>query len=196
MKNFIKSYNSKVGLLIEKPRKEYQEEFNSVPGMFRDIDEFVFISEDDVPSRELRPDERFQIEDNTNTREREVDLRASTCRRRSGRCATRATRAARWRFVARARAGAGGRHALRRRGLHQPHPGPPRLPPRHGGVLRGQAPAVRRAVAGGRQRRRPVRPAAGDGGGRPVRSYGADDDGRRAPRRRDRRGRGDLAASR
>ena len=74
MKNFIKSYNSKVGLLIEKPRKEYEEEFNSVPGMFRDIDEFVFISEDDVPSREPRPDERFQFEDNTNTREREVEI--------------------------------------------------------------------------------------------------------------------------
>ncbi len=40
------------------------------------------------------------------------------------------------------------RDPLRRRGLHQPHPGPPRLPRRHGGLLRGQAAAVR-----GRERR-------------------------------------------
>jgi hypothetical protein len=42
-------------------------------------------------------------------------------------------------------------------GLHEPHARPPRLPRRHGGVLRGQAPAVRDAArrrAGGRQRRR------------------------------------------
>ena len=32
---------------------------------------------------------------------------------------------------------------LRGRRVHQPHPGPPRLPRRHGGLLRGQAPAVR-----------------------------------------------------
>ncbi len=36
--------------------------------------------------------------------------------------------------VARAGAGAGGRRALRRRRLHQPDPGPPRLPRRHGGA--------------------------------------------------------------
>ena len=46
--------------------------------------------------------------------------------------------------------------------LHQPHPGPPRLPRRHGGLLPGQAPAVRgRARARGRQRRRPLRRAPG-----------------------------------
>ncbi len=36
---------------------------------------------------------------------------------------------------------------LRRRRLHQPEPGPPRLPRRHGGLLRGQGEAVRRPVA-------------------------------------------------
>ena len=46
--------------------------------------------------------------------------------------------------------------------LHQPRPGPPRLPPRHGGLLRREAAAVpRRARAAcGRQRRRPIRPPA------------------------------------
>ena len=34
---------------------------------------------------------------------------------------------------------------LRRRDLHEPHPGPPRLPPHDGGLLPGQAPAVRAA---------------------------------------------------
>ena len=47
--------------------------------------------------------------------------------------------------VARARLRARRRRALRRRGVHQPHAGPPRLPRRHGGVLRGQGAALRRA---------------------------------------------------
>ena len=38
-------------------------------------------------------------------------------------------------------------HALRGRRVHQPHARPPRLPRRHGGVLRRQAPAVRDAAA-------------------------------------------------
>ena len=41
--------------------------------------------------------------------------------------------------------------------VHEPHAGPPRLPSGHGGLLRGQAPAVRRrppARRAGRQRRR------------------------------------------
>ena len=38
--------------------------------------------------------------------------------------------------------GPGRRGRLRRRRLHQPVPGPPRLPPRHGGLLRGQGLAV------------------------------------------------------
>ena len=44
----------------------------------------------------------------------------------------------------RAGAGPGRRHRLRRRRVHQPVPGPPRLPRRHGGLLRGQGAAVRR----------------------------------------------------
>ncbi len=49
--------------------------------------------------------------------------------------------------------------------LHQPDPGPPRLPRRHGGLLRGQADAVRRARPrrADRQRRRPLRPPPGRG---------------------------------
>ena len=42
----------------------------------------------------------------------------------------------------RAGPGPGRRHRLRRGGLHQPQPGPPRLPPRPGGLLRGQGVAV------------------------------------------------------
>ena len=52
---------------------------------------------------------------------------------------------------------------LRRRGLHQPDPGPPRLPSDDGGLLRGQAAAVRgRRRAAGRdpQPRRPLRPSS------------------------------------
>ena len=57
---------------------------------------------------------------------------------------------------------------LRRAGLHEPQPGPPGLPRRHGVVLRGQAAALpRRAAADrGRQRRRRVRTAAGAGAAR------------------------------
>ena len=55
------------------------------------------------------------------------------------------------------------RDPLRRGDLHQPHPGPPRLPRDDGGVLRGQAAALHRpgARACGGQRRRSVRRAAG-----------------------------------
>ena len=52
-------------------------------------------------------------------------------------------------LLARARAAARRRDPLGRRGLHEPHAGPPRLPPDDGGLLRGQAAAVR-----GRARRR------------------------------------------
>ena len=52
---------------------------------------------------------------------------------------------------------------LRRGGLHQPHPGPPRLPRRHGGVRGGQGIAVHAPARAARRRqpRRPGRPAAG-----------------------------------
>ena len=46
-------------------------------------------------------------------------------------------------LVARPRAPPGGRHPLRRGRVHQPEPGPPRLPRLDGGVLRGQGPPVR-----------------------------------------------------
>ena len=62
--------------------------------------------------------------------------------------------------VARAVAEAGRRHALRRRRLHQPDARSPRLPRRHGGVLRRQAAAVRDAAgrrAGRDQPRRSAR---------------------------------------
>ena len=49
-------------------------------------------------------------------------------------------------LLARARAAARRRDPRRRRGLHQPHAGPPRLPPGHGGLLPGQAAAVRVAA--------------------------------------------------
>ena len=65
------------------------------------------------------------------------------------------------------RAGArpGRRHPVHGRRVHQPVPGPPGLPPRHGGLLRGQGAAVRRPLrARGRHRRRPVRAAAGEAG--------------------------------
>ena len=47
-------------------------------------------------------------------------------------------------LVPRPRPAPGGRDRLRRRRLHQPQPRPPRPPRHHGGVLRGQGPAVRR----------------------------------------------------
>ena len=64
-------------------------------------------------------------------------------------------------LLARARAAARRGHPLRGRGLHQPQPGPPRLPSRHGGLLPGQAATVRDGPrhAGG-ERRRSLRPAA------------------------------------
>ena len=57
----------------------------------------------------------------------------------------------------RARAPPRGRDPLRGRDLHQPDPGPPRLPPDDGGLLPRQAPAVHRsrARARGHQPRRP-----------------------------------------
>ena len=64
--------------------------------------------------------------------------------------------------------GPGRRRRLRRRGLHQPRPRPPRLPRRRGGLLRRQGvpvhPRARPARPG--QRRRRARPAAGRGGAR------------------------------
>ena len=71
-------------------------------------------------------------------------------------------------LLARPGAGAHRRDRVRRRGVHQPHPGPSRLPPGHGGLLPGQAAAVPpgRGPAPGtqrRQRRGPLRPAPGRG---------------------------------
>ena len=62
----------------------------------------------------------------------------------------------------RARPRPGRRHPLRGRRLHQPVPGPPRLPRRHGGLLRRQGLAVRaraRRARGDLRRRRVGRPA-------------------------------------
>ena len=77
-------------------------------------------------------------------------------------CATKARRRWRWKCPARPRPGARGRRALRRRGVHQPHPRPPRLPRRHGQLRRGQGALVR--LAGPARRRgqpgRRVRPRA------------------------------------
>ena len=66
-------------------------------------------------------------------------------------------------LLARARAAPRRRDPLRRRDLHQPDPGSPRLPRDDGGLLRGQAAAVHDAEprVAGDQRRRPVRGAAG-----------------------------------
>ena len=56
---------------------------------------------------------------------------------------------------------------FRRARLHEPEPGSPRLPRVDGGLLRGQAEALRRrcAASGRRQHRRRVGPAAGRGAG-------------------------------
>ena len=81
------------------------------------------------------------------------------------------------------RAGAAprGRDPLGRRGVHEPQPGPPRLPPDDGGVLPRQAPALRGRSAGGdRQRRRRL-------GRAPGRRDGRHDGVRRGRRRRARR---------
>ena len=61
-------------------------------------------------------------------------------------------------LLARAGAAPRRRDPFRRRDLHQPDPGPPRLPPHDGGLLRGQAAAVRRLPPRrrGDQRRRPA----------------------------------------
>ena len=69
-------------------------------------------------------------------------------------------------LLARARAAPRRRRAVRGRGVHQPQPGPPGLPPGHGELLRGQGAAVRgvprRRADRGRRRRlgRPARRAA------------------------------------
>src|SRR5690606_9453796 len=65
--------------------------------------------------------------------------------------------------LARPRPGARGRGALRHRGVHQPHPRPPRLPRRHGQLRRRQGAAVpaQGAACGGGQPRRSVRPRTG-----------------------------------
>ena len=62
--------------------------------------------------------------------------------------------------VDRAGAGAARRDAVRRARVHEPDAGPPRLPRLDGGVLRRQARTVRAGRAGGRERRRRVRPPA------------------------------------
>ncbi len=64
-------------------------------------------------------------------------------------------------LLARARAASGRRDPLRGGDLHQPDPGPPRLPRHDGGLLPGQAPAVRGRPRRARrdQRRRPLRRA-------------------------------------
>ena len=57
------------------------------------------------------------------------------------------------------------RDPLRRRALHQPDPGPPRLPRRHGGLLRAPSGCSSRPSpeSRDRQRRRPLRPPPGRG---------------------------------
>ena len=67
-------------------------------------------------------------------------------------------------LLARARAAPRRRDPLGGRGVHEPHARPPRLPSDDGGVLPRQAPALqRRAGRADRERRRPVRAAAGGG---------------------------------
>ena len=62
------------------------------------------------------------------------------------------------------------RDPLGGRRVHEPHPGPPRLPPDDGGLLPRQAPALRGRSGRARgQRRRPLRRAAG--GGLPGRDH-------------------------
>ena len=73
-------------------------------------------------------------------------------------------------LLARARAGARERDPVRLPGVHQPDPGPPRLPRDDGGLLPRQAAAVRGPGARRRQRRRRVRaPPRRRGGVRDVR---------------------------
>ena len=95
--------------------------------------------------------------------------------------------------------GPGRRRRLRRRGVHQPRPRPPRLPPRRGGLLRGQGDAVHpRAGPARRWSTSTTRTAGGWPTRRaiPVRTFSTAGAGRRLAggRRRARRGR--LARSR
>ena len=65
----------------------------------------------------------------------------------------------------RAGAVAGGGHPLRRGRLHQPEPRSPRLPPDHGGLLRGEGDALHlapRAARGGERRRSVGSAASGE----------------------------------
>ena len=81
--------------------------------------------------------------------------------------------------VDRGRPGTSRRHAVRRARLHEPHAGSPRLPRDDGGLLRGEARALRAGRARRRQRRRRVGEAARR---RPAEC--ADVHARRRPRRR------------
>ena len=88
--------------------------------------------------------------------------RRSTSSGPSARCWTPATSRARWRSPPTRSSCAAPTGSTASRGLHQPHAGPPGLPSRHGGLLPGQAAAVRgRPGRADRQRRRPLRAAAG-----------------------------------
>ena len=87
-------------------------------------------------------------------------------------------------LLSRAGAATRRRDPFRRRALHQPHPGPPRLPSHDGGLLQRQAAAVLRSRASasvGRQRRRPLRGAARRRA-RPARHVRAARRARRLPR--------------
>ncbi len=88
-------------------------------------------------------------------------------------------------------------------GVHEPHAGPPRLPPDHGGLLRGQAAPVRGSRARRGQRGRRLRPPARRRarrrhhvrhrfGGRHPRARGALRSGRLLVRMRDAGGHGTL----
>ena len=92
-------------------------------------------------------------------------LRRSTCSRRSRQMLAGRRRGLRdGGLLARARAAPRRRDPLGGRGLHEPHPGPPRLPRHDGRLLRGQAAAVRgRARGPGGQHRRPATGRAAGG---------------------------------
>ena len=93
--------------------------------------------------------------------------RRSTSRRPSGACSTRGdTRRGHGGLLARDRARPRVRHPVRREAVHQPHPGPPRLPRHDGRVLRRQAAAVRRARGRRGEHGRRVRPPHRRRGGR------------------------------
>ena len=76
--------------------------------------------------------------------------RRSTCSATSARCSTAATSRARWRSPRTRSTGPRRRDPLRGGDLHEPHAGPPRLPPDDGGLL----PARSGALFDGRARRR------------------------------------------